>query len=88
MNETISCIALMFAVAAFIISVKNLFSIVDLERHAVKLHLLVNEVIETVKAQLECNMQFVKSLREEISDDGHTVRNRTTTRKTRSTSNK
>ncbi len=88
MNETISCIALMFAVAAFIISVKNLFSIMDLERHAMKLHLLINEVVETVRAQLECNMQFVKALREEVSDDGHTVRSRSTNRKTRSTSNK
>lgn len=90
MNSTLSLLAYIISSIALCISIINYFRISTLKEHMGRTHLLINDVLITVKALINANEEFVKDMtlkmKEEKKNDGHTVRSDRATKKTRRTS--
>ena len=90
MNSTLSLLAYIISGIALCVSVINYFRISSLKEHIGRTHLLINDVLITVKAMINANEEFIKDMmlkmKEEAKDDRHTVRSDRTAKKTRRTS--
>lgn len=88
MSDTISCIALLISSIALLVSVKNWARINRIDRHQLRITFVIAEILDTVKTLTSGSLEIVKILKgKDEREDGHTVRSRSTNRKTRSTSN-
>jgi hypothetical protein len=79
-------IALMISTSSLLVSLKSFLKTLRFEDNLFKTHLMIDEILQTVKLNIECNMKFCDYIKEQ--NDGHTVRSNRTTKKTRRTSDK
>ena len=87
-SETIILfIALMISTSSLLVSLKSFIKTLRFEDNLFKTHLMIDEILQTVKLNIECNMKFCDYIKEN-QNDGHTVRSNRTTKKTRRTSDK
>ena len=88
MSDTISCIALLISSIALLVSVKNWARLNRIDRHQLRITFVIAEILDTVKTLTSGSLEIVKILKgKDETKDGHTIRSRSTDRKTRSTSN-
>ncbi len=89
MSDTISCIALLISSLALLVSVKNWARLNRIDRHQLRITFVIAELLDTVRVLTSGSLDLLKILKgKDETKDGHTVRSRSTNRKTRSTSNK
>lgn len=90
MSNTISCMALLISSIALLVSVKNWARLNRIDRHQLRITFVIAEILDTIKVLTSGGLDLLKILKakDEESTDGHTVRSRSTNKKTGRSSNK
>ena len=63
MNDVINIVSLSLAMSSLLISLKAFIKTLRYDEYATKMHILIGEVLETVKLNIECNKEFVKYIK-------------------------
>lgn len=69
MNDVINIISLSLAVSSLLISLKAFIKTLRYDEYAMKVHILIGEVLETVKLNIECNKEFAKYIKGNEKND-------------------